>query len=75
MIELTLTTLAMALGTLILGILLGPIPITDPIHPRPEPAPRPTPSTVSHEIPSPAGGAFCMSLYLSASGIARGEGR
>lgn len=71
--ELILTTLALALGTLIVGILLGPIPTsTDPIRPRPEPAPRPTPSTGGHEMPHSAEWACYMSLYLSASGIARG---
>jgi hypothetical protein len=75
--ELNLTTLGLALGMLILGILQGPIPtITDPIRPRPEPAPRPAPSTVGLPMLPSAEGAFGMSIYLSASGITQGaEGR
>jgi hypothetical protein len=70
-LELSVTTLAIGLGTLILGVLLGPIPNDQPIHPRPAPEPQSALLAVGHEMPPPAEVASCMGLYLSPAGIAR----
>ena len=74
MLNVILWMLAMALGTFIVGILLGPIPtITDPVCSRPKQAP-PTLCTVGNKMPSSAEGAFCMSTDISTtSETLRGE--
>jgi hypothetical protein len=73
-LNLILWMLAMALGTFIVSILLGPIPTsTDPVCSRPKQAP-PTLFTVGDTMPSSAEGAFCMSTDISTtSGTLRGE--